>query len=657
MTSPPERPAAARVLGASFSSPADTRRAPLWTLLAGLSRDGFDTRLLRPAAIAHGAESQLEIEHLPISPQDSWSLRWLALIRSIEELAPCSVLMFDDPWVEAVTPRLSSRARVVGVVDADAEHAYRRAARLGSHWNTVVATTDAIHFNLLHRVPRLAGRVVTLTQRDDAEEPAAAYAALLREIDATESGDPLVRIRGGVVEPTVPPPPEQPRCDSDDAARVDSTPLWPNAPRGACPERGPSRPTSAPTRSSRLSEHRLFVSASQGEISGVDVFSRTLVEQLRGRGLDASLLITTVTDDGPLMPTESVPVVESPSRGLYAPWYQWQALLSFLADNAPCVYLPNYDYSLAAIVPALPEAVKVMTIAHSDDPAYYDLVGRVGASSNVVVAVSHAIASQIAELTPWVQSRLHVIPYGVEVPSPPERVISGSAPLRILFAGRLVSYQKRVLDLVPIADRLIELGVEFELWVAGDGAERDLLGRRAEHLVEQRRLRFLGALPHQQLMEVMTQADALIMTSAFEGLPLTVLEAMCHQVVPVVAAVRSGVPELVRHGENGFVVPVADHQAFASQLARLAREPDVRRSLAASARRTIESGDYTVEHMTGHYVDLLESITQPGAITRGRPLAPPEHLLHQLRLRTRAYWRARASIRSVRNHLRGAGTR
>ena len=91
--------------------------------------------------------------------------------------------------------------------------------------------------------------------------------------------------------------------------------------------------------------------------------------------------------------------------------------------------------------------------------------------------------------------------------------------------------------------------------------------------------------PYNGRMEPYLRAiDALVLASRAEGLPLAILEAMSLGVPPLASAV-GGVPEVVRDGENGLLVPPADAAALAAAIERLVADGELRRRLAASALR------------------------------------------------------------------------
>ena len=125
------------------------------------------------------------------------------------------------------------------------------------------------------------------------------------------------------------------------------------------------------------------------------------------------------------------------------------------------------------------------------------------------------------------------------------------------------------------------------LAVAGAGPEGPRLARLASELGLDRRVRWLGA--RTEIAGLLCAADLVAVPSRSEGLPYVVLEALALG-RPVAAAAVGGVPELVRDGEEGWLVPPGDVEALTAALASALAVPDERaRRAAAGCRRVRES--------------------------------------------------------------------
>jgi glycosyltransferase involved in cell wall biosynthesis len=168
-----------------------------------------------------------------------------------------------------------------------------------------------------------------------------------------------------------------------------------------------------------------------------------------------------------------------------------------------------------------------------------------------------------------------VLPNPVEVPELPSReelrARHGLEGPTLVFSGRLVP-QKDLGTLLAAA----ELVPEATLLLAGEGEERARL--------EGRGARLLGALPRDEVLGLLRAADLAVLSSRWENFPHALVEALAVG-TPVVATAVGGVPEIVRDGENGLLVPPGDPAAFAAAIRRGLAERD---RLAAAAAASVE---------------------------------------------------------------------
>ena len=150
------------------------------------------------------------------------------------------------------------------------------------------------------------------------------------------------------------------------------------------------------------------------------------------------------------------------------------------------------------------------------------------------------------------------------------------------------------------------------------------------------------------MAEIYRSHPVLLLPSAYEGLPLAVLEAMAYGCIPVVSAITSGIPDLIKEGVNGYCVPVGDHRGFADRLATIAQNPGQRSTMSAAARATILAEGYTLDSMVHRYQAVFQEIWQDLVTHRYRRpkgrLRPPQELTW------RHYLRAPLARWLVRNH-------
>lgn len=145
----------------------------------------------------------------------------------------------------------------------------------------------------------------------------------------------------------------------------------------------------------------------------------------------------------------------------------------------------------------------------------------------------------------------------------------------------------------------------LHLVVVGDGELRDDLRARVDRLGISARVHFLGA--RRDLGDLLAAIDMFVMPSLWEGLPLSMVLAMGAG-LPVIATRVAGIPEVVRDGTTGLLVPPADVPALGAALARLVSDPALRQSLGAAARAFVRPRfgvDGYVEAVSGLYDRLL----------------------------------------------------
>jgi colanic acid/amylovoran biosynthesis glycosyltransferase len=179
-----------------------------------------------------------------------------------------------------------------------------------------------------------------------------------------------------------------------------------------------------------------------------------------------------------------------------------------------------------------------------------------------------------------------MIHYGIELPGYEKKPPRDPGRLRVLYLGRLDQLQKRVRLLEPITQRLRELGANFHLTVVGDGPERAWLAKMVRKNRMSDWIELRPAMPYREISGLFKLFDVLLLPSAFEGLPLSLLESMARGIVPVVTRLPSGSEEIV-HAANGILVEAENTDGYADAINRLAQNRDLLETLSEGARRTI----------------------------------------------------------------------
>ena len=193
--------------------------------------------------------------------------------------------------------------------------------------------------------------------------------------------------------------------------------------------------------------------------------------------------------------------------------------------------------------------------------------------------------------------KVHLVYHGLDFarfPKPPgagsrRRGDDPADPVRLLSVGRTV--EKKGYDVLLDALAGLPPELSWHLTHIGDGPLADALKTRAGSLDLAGRIEWRGPQPHEEVLAAYRAADLFALASRVghdgdrDGLPNVLMEAQ-SQGLPCVSTSISAIPELIRDGETGLLVPPEDPRALAAALARLIRDPDLRRGLGrAGARR------------------------------------------------------------------------
>jgi colanic acid/amylovoran biosynthesis glycosyltransferase len=189
-------------------------------------------------------------------------------------------------------------------------------------------------------------------------------------------------------------------------------------------------------------------------------------------------------------------------------------------------------------------------------------------------------------------SKLRANPTGIPVPAEATLpVIASGQPLRLLQACRFI--EKKGLDVtLQATKKLIDMGFDTQLTLAGDGPLRSKLESLAGRLNLTGRVRWTGFLTQRQLAEEYVRHDFFLHPSREtssgdrEGIPNSLLEAMaCGRLV--LGTRHSGIPEAVEDGVNGLLVERADAWLVAEAIKSTLQNPEHAQSIAKAARQTV----------------------------------------------------------------------
>jgi glycosyltransferase involved in cell wall biosynthesis len=293
----------------------------------------------------------------------------------------------------------------------------------------------------------------------------------------------------------------------------------------------------------------------------------------------------------------------------------WRPLVSLLRDGVDVVHTHMFGSNVWGTVLGRLSGVPVV-VAHEHTWSFQgrplrrfldrELVAR---WADVFVAVSGEDRRKMIEVEGVDPAKIRLIPNGI--PSPAngagadvrtELGIEPGAP--VLGVVCELRAQKALEVLFEAAALLLVEFPTLKLLVVGDGPERARLEEGARRLGVADTVLFLGI--RRDVPAVLTAVDVAVLSSDYEGSPLSVMEYMAAA-KPVVSTRVGGVPELVQEDVHGLLVDPRDPEALAEAVARLLRDPALAKRLGAEGRKR-QQREFSLEAMVGRIEDLYEEL-------------------------------------------------
>ncbi len=179
-------------------------------------------------------------------------------------------------------------------------------------------------------------------------------------------------------------------------------------------------------------------------------------------------------------------------------------------------------------------------------------------------------------------------------------------PGLLLFAGQLLRGKGLDLLLTALATSNHD---DARLVVAGSGHQEAMYRQQCHDLGLDERVEFVGRVDSDTLDTLMQRASALIFPSrAPETFGLAGVEAMRFG-TPVIATAVGGVPDWLRDGENGFMVPSGDAEALGAAIDRLLGRPEMQQQMQLNALRRYEK-DFRPEAHVDRLIDVFERVAE-----------------------------------------------
>jgi glycosyltransferase involved in cell wall biosynthesis len=175
-----------------------------------------------------------------------------------------------------------------------------------------------------------------------------------------------------------------------------------------------------------------------------------------------------------------------------------------------------------------------------------------------------------------------------------------------LAVGRLVAV-KNYNYLLQAFKKVIEVRKDAILLIAGGGELENELKKLMDDLLLNDSVIFLGV--RNDINKLMNVADTFVLPSDFEGLPLTIIEAQLSS-LPVVATNVSGIKEVVKNGETGYLVPIKDSEALAEKMLEMMNLSELERIKMGKKGREYVASQYDLEKIVDKWISLYQKLLE-----------------------------------------------
>jgi glycosyltransferase involved in cell wall biosynthesis len=271
-----------------------------------------------------------------------------------------------------------------------------------------------------------------------------------------------------------------------------------------------------------------------------------------------------------------------------------------------------FSGTLLPIRTDIPCAVSVLVSIHGTIKSYDGdlqlqrwlhgyLARRTMKYASAIVSVDRPSILKVAQLFNIEAQKVRYIPNGLNDPgrSGCPHLDQPNLPFKVGYVGAL--NENKGWRLVATAvERLYRQGENIRLILAGFGEEAALVADWARAHPEF--TTFLGFVPDAGV-NLIPQLDVLVLPSTMEGMPMVILEALASG-VPVIATPVNAIPDMISHGQNGFLVE-RDPEQIADALSILLKESDVHRNMSHQALQVFKQY-YEISQVGQKYLELYE---------------------------------------------------
>lgn len=329
-------------------------------------------------------------------------------------------------------------------------------------------------------------------------------------------------------------------------------------------------------------------------INGVNVWLLNLLPALQNRGFEVSVIIFAWSPENecttiPLLKAVNIECTTIKGKRYTEREVRW--ILEHIQAKQPDIFICNNLLQASYASKWIQQAgIPTVAVLHNDDLEYEALLdefatGKNGYKFSAIVAVSEILMSKLSLYPADIVKKR--IPCGVQIPGIKNTYKKGQT-FKIAYIGRLSQEQKNIAKVIRSFCETVTKLPDIEAYVYGSGPDIEVLHQILNEFNYPDRVIVKGNLTPSEIQNELTQLHAIILMSDYEGLPVSLMEAMAFGVVPVCTRIKSGVPELLIENVTGIYIDEPSDLTY--KLSYLKEDPGKWELLSTNARKHIEQG-------------------------------------------------------------------
>lgn len=282
-------------------------------------------------------------------------------------------------------------------------------------------------------------------------------------------------------------------------------------------------------------------------------------------------------------------------------------ILDDVKKFAPDIFIPNYFPVACYAAKWIKESgIPTVSILHNDDKYHTKLVDLFAAGEekynvSAMIGVSQLLSQIIKKQAPP-NLIAEYLPYGAPVPEQ-TAVLNTDDTLKLVYIGRMMENQKRISEVTKVFCRVAReiAGTECTLYGSGNDLPKvlEILKNEGNGLP----VSYGGQLDSENVQQHLLQSHIFVLLSDYEGIPISLMEAMACGLVSVCLNIRSGITELILQNETGFLVNDRDDD-FVNTIKKIKSDYSLWQKISVAARQKITE-EFSDEICNKRWLDFL----------------------------------------------------